>query len=148
MLNIGTNAISSQFLLFNSQIQIRNKSVFFPLFSERDNNFVGQLFKTEGALKSCEQLRGEYGLANKMKCKWIQLIHSLSKWYLYINGIYIIGKFDQSRYPTPSLNQKNQILSLKTLDNKELYNIQLLINFLTPNSQGYFENVFAGHIVE
>ena len=63
-------------------------------------------------------------------------------------NIYIIGKFDQSRYPTPSLNQKNQILCLKKLDNKELYNIQLLINFLTPTWQGYFENVFAGHLVE
>ena len=46
------------------------------------------------------------------------------------------------------LIKKNQILCLDKLGSKELCNIQLLINFLKPTSQAYFENVFAGHIFE
>ena len=45
------SAILSQFLWFSSQIQIGNKSVLFSSFSEQNINFVGQLFKTGGAVK-------------------------------------------------------------------------------------------------
>ena len=44
--------------------------------------------------------------------------------------------------------KKHQILYLNKLDSKELYNIQLLANFLKPTSQAYFENIFAGHVFE
>ena len=73
------SAILSQFLWFNSQIQIGNKSVFFPSFSERNISFAGKLCKTDGAVKPWKQLQEEYGLANKLKFKWVQLIHSLPK---------------------------------------------------------------------
>ena len=46
------------------------------------------------------------------------------------------------------LIRKHQILCLNKLDSKELYNIQLLANFLKPTSQAYFENVFVGHVFE
>ena len=54
MSNIGTISNLSQFLWFNSQIQIGNKSVFFSYFSERNINFVGQMFKAGGAVKPWE----------------------------------------------------------------------------------------------
>ena len=41
-----------------------------------------------------------------------------------------------------------QILCLNKFDRKELYNIQLLANFLKPTSLACFENVFAGHVFE
>ena len=41
-----------------------------------------------------------------------------------------------------------EILCLDKFDSKELYNIQLLANFLKPASQAYFENIFAGHVFE
>ena len=71
------SAILSQFLWFNSQVQIGSKSVFFSFFSER--NFVGQLFKTDGTVKPWRELQEEHGLTNKLKFKWIQIIHSLPK---------------------------------------------------------------------
>ena len=46
------------------------------------------------------------------------------------------------------LIKKHQILCLNKLDSKELYNIQLLANFLKPTLQAYFENVFARHVFE
>ena len=63
--------------MVNRQIQIVNKSVFFSSFSEQNIGFAGQLFKTHGAVKPWKQLQEEYGIANKLKFKWIQLIHSL-----------------------------------------------------------------------
>ena len=74
-----SSAILSQFLWFNSQIQIGNKSAFFSSFSEQNINFVGQLFRTDSAVKPWGQLQEEHGLANKLKFKWIPLIHSLPK---------------------------------------------------------------------
>ena len=71
------SAILSQFLWFNSQIQIGNKRVLFPSFSERNSSFVGQLCETKGAVKPWKQRQEEYGLAKKLKFKWIQLINSL-----------------------------------------------------------------------
>ena len=49
------SAILSQFLWFNSLIQISNKSLFFSSFSERNINFTGQMFETDSAEKPREQ---------------------------------------------------------------------------------------------
>ena len=46
------------------------------------------------------------------------------------------------------LIKKHQILCLHKLDSKDLYNIQLLSNFLKPTSQAYFEKIFAGNVLE
>ena len=142
-----SSAILSQFLWFNSEIQIGNKSVFFSSFSERNINFVGQLFKTDGAVKPWKQLQEEYGLASKLKFKWLQLIHFLLKpWIeqIFIDSRNSINLAIQDHH----LTKKHQIFCLNKLDSKELYNIQLLPNFLKPTSQAYFENIFAGHVFE
>ena len=141
------SAVLSQFLWFNSQIQIGNKGIFFPSFSERNINFVGQLFKTYGTIKPWKQLQGEYVLANKLKFKWIQLIHFLPK--PWIKQIFIdSGNSINLTIQDHHLIKKHQILFLNKLDSKELYYIQLLANSLKPTSQYYFEKVFAGHIFE
>ena len=141
------SAILSQFLWFNSEIQIGNKSVFFSSFSKRNTNFVGQLLKTDGAVKPWKQLQEGYGLASKLKFKWIQLIHSLLK--PWIEQIFIdSGNPINLGIQDHHLTKKHQILCLNKLDSKELYNMQLLPNFPKPTSQAYFENIFAGHVFE
>ena len=140
-------AILSQFSWFNSQIQTGNKSVFFSSFSERNINFVGQLFKTDGAVKPWKLLQDQYGLPNKLNFKWIQLSHSLPKPWIeqvFIDSRNLINLAIHDNH----LIKKHQILCLNKLDSKELYNIQLLANFLKPTSQAYFEKVFAGHVIE
>ena len=77
----------SLFLWFNSEIQKGNKSVFSSSFSERNINFFGHLFKTDGAAKPWKQLQEEYFLPNKLKFKWIQLVHFL--WKPWIKQIFI-----------------------------------------------------------
>ena len=81
------------------------------------------------------------------KFKWIQLIYSLLKpWIeqIFIDSTNSINPAIQDNH----LIEKHQIFCLNKLDSKELYNIQLLINFLKPTSQAYFENIFAGHVFE
>ena len=144
---MAPSAILSQFLWFNSQIQIGNKSVFFSSFSERNINFVGQLFKTDGAVKPWKQLQEEYGLANKLKIKWIQLIHPSPKpWIeqIFIDSENSVNLAIQDHH----LIKKHQILCLNKLDSKELYNIQLLVNYLQPTLQACFENIFAVRVFE
>ena len=141
------SSILSQFLWFNSQIEIGNKSVFFSSFSERNINFVGQLFKTDGAVKPWKQPQEGYGLANKLNFKRIQLIHSLPKPWIEQMFIDLGNSINIAIHDHHSI-KKHQILCLNELDSKELYNIQLLANFLKPTSQAYFENVFAGHVFE
>ena len=89
------------------------------------------MFKTDGAVKPWEQLQGKYGLAKKLKFKWIQLIHSLPKpWIeqIFLNSGNSINLAIQEHH----LIEKHQILCLNKSDSKELYNIQLLANFLKP----------------
>ena len=141
------SAILSQFLWLNSQVQIGNICVFFSPFSERNINFVVQLFKKDRAVKPWKQLQEEYGLANKLNFKWIQLIHSLPK--PWIEQIFIdSGNLINLAIHDHHLIKKHQILCLNKLDSKDLYHIQLLANFLKPTSQVYFENVFMGHVFE
>ena len=131
MSNISPSTISSQFFWFNSQIQIGNKSGFFSSFSKRNNNFVEQLLKTDGSVKPWEQLQENYGLANKLKFKWIHLIYLLPKpWIKQI--IIDSGNSINLAIQAHHLIKKHQILSLNKLDSKELYNTQLLVNFLKP----------------
>ena len=66
------SGILSQFLWFNSEVQIGYKSVFFTSFSEQNMNFVGRLVKRNGAVRPWKRIQEKYGLANKLKFKWIQ----------------------------------------------------------------------------
>ena len=84
---------------------------------------------------------------NKLKFQWIQLIHFLPKpWIeqIFIDLGYSINIAIQDHH----LIKKHQIFCLNELGSKELYDIELLANFLRPTSEAYFENVFVGHIFQ
>ena len=107
MSNIGT--ICNFISVF---IQIGNKSVFFSSFSERNINFVGHLFKTDGAVKPWKQPQEEYGQASKLKFKRIQLIHSFPK--PWIKQIFIdSGNSINLAIQDHHLIKKHQLLWLK-----------------------------------
>ena len=97
-------------------------------------------------MKPWKQLQEEYGLANKLKFKWTRLIHFLPKpWteQIFLNSGNSINHAIQVHHAI----KKHQILLLSKLDSKELYNVQLLTNFLKQTEQAYFENVFAGQVL-
>ena len=69
---------------------------------------------------------------------WMDSTNSFLTETMDKTNIYWLGKFDHSCYPRSSLNQKTSN-TLPQQISKELYNIQLLANFLKPTSQAYFE---------
>ena len=131
----------SQFLWYNSQILIENESVHFKCFSNKNVNFVKQLFKTYGTLKKWDHFKHEYNLQDANKFQWIQLIHAIpNNW----KNIMVNGKGDSFNLAIENhhLIKKNLISCIEKLENKELYFMQILSQYTTPSSQIYFENLF------
>ena len=84
---------------------------------------------------------------NKLKFQWIQLIHFLPR--SWIEQIFIdLGYSINLAIQEHRFIKKHQIFCLYKLGSKELYDIELLANFLRPTSEVYLENVFAGHIFQ
>ena len=61
------SAILSQFLWFNSNIKIDNKSIFISDFASKNINFVGQIFHENGKTKSWDYIKSECNLQSKLK---------------------------------------------------------------------------------
>ena len=60
------STVACQFIWYNKNIQIGNESIYLYSFSNRNLNFVGQLFDTDGKLKSWECIKRQFLLKNKM----------------------------------------------------------------------------------
>ena len=135
------SSIYSQFLWYNSQILIENKSVHFKCFSIKNVNFVKQLFNTDGTLKKWDHFKQEYNLQDANKFQWIQLVHAIpNNW----KNIIVNDKGDSFNLAIENhhLIKKNLILCIEKLESKELYFMQILSQYTTPSSQIYFENLF------
>ena len=72
-------AILSQFLWFNWNIRIANKSMFISGFASKNINFAGQIIHENGKTKSWDYIKSECNLEIKLKYRWIQLTDPLSK---------------------------------------------------------------------
>ena len=73
------SAILSQFLWFNLNIKIDNKSIFTSDFVSKNIHFISQIFHENGKTKSCNYIKSEYNLESKLKYCWIQLTDALPK---------------------------------------------------------------------
>ena len=71
------STVACQFTWFNKHIQIDNKSIYFYNFSNRNLNFVGQLFDIDGKLKSCDCVKHQFLLKNNMQFQYRQIIQAL-----------------------------------------------------------------------
>ena len=69
------STVSCQFIWYNKPIQIDNKSIYLYNFSNRNLNFVGQLFDTDGKLKSWDCVKRQFLL--KIQFQYQQIIHDL-----------------------------------------------------------------------
>ena len=75
------SAISSQYLWYNSNIKIDHKPVYLKEFSEKNINFVSQLFNEIGRLKPWVDIKTCYSLSSVHYFKWVQLINAIpEKW--------------------------------------------------------------------
>ena len=79
--------VACQFIWHNKHIQIDNKSTYFYTFSNSNINFVGQLFDTNGEMKSWECIKHRFSLKKNMQFQYLQIIHALPQhWKESINN--------------------------------------------------------------
>ena len=131
----------SQFIWFNKYIKIDNSSVYIKYFSNKNLNFVGELFETDGKIKPWEKIKTLYNLPNNMEFCWMQIVHALPKsWKKEI--LENKGNSNNLVIYDHHLIKKSQVYSLNRLDSKELYNILITSIYSKPTSQLYYENSF------
>ena len=136
------STIANQFIWFNNLLKIDHKVIFLQQFSDNNLNFVGQLFNSDGSLKSWDFLKTEFFLTEKLKFQWMQLIHALPKpWregLKLIEGNEINNLFIQDHH----LIKRNNVYILEKLNSRELYNMQMALKYTKQVSQSYYENKF------
>lgn len=71
------SCIKSQFLWFNKEIKIDNKPFCFKDVSEKNINFITQLYKPDGKLKQWENVKQEFNLNDSAFYKWVQIVHAI-----------------------------------------------------------------------
>ena len=127
------SCILSSFLLYNKDILISNKPIYFKRFSNNNLNYVTQLFDDTGNSKEWIKLKRKFNLNNNLYFKWIQLIHSIpQKWKNTIKNFRIS---ENLLFLNHHLIKCNILLSQEKLNSKELYLIQLTRDFCKTTSQ-------------
>ena len=116
------SAISSQYLWYNSNIQIDHKPVYLKEFSEKNINFVSQLFNEIGRLKPWEDIKTCHSLSSVHYFKWVQLINAIpEKWKKCF--IQDQGACSNLTVLDHHLIRNYRVCSLDKLNSKELYSM-------------------------
>ena len=83
------SCILSQYLWYNRSIQVDNSSVYFLKFSEKNINYVSQLFSDNGSIKQWHEFKREHNLHESFYFQWLQLIDSIpQRWKIIIKENY------------------------------------------------------------
>ena len=137
------SCILSQNVWYNSYIKINNTTTFIQEFSEKNINFVYQLFDNFGYLKSWDDFKTEFDLNQKLYFKWLQICHAVPKnWKQLIKGNEI---FNNILLLDHHLITENRLVNIQKLSPKELYNIMVFLNPTIPTSQNYYNIKFNDH---
>ena len=129
------------FIWFNSNIKVDSKPVHFSFFSDKNLNFIGQLFNDDGNIKSWKDLKIEFHLKDIHKIYWLQIIDALPKTW---NNIILKDKGNSKNLITfdHHILRNIEIYCLNKLTSNELYLIFVGTNTVKPTTQNYFENLF------
>ena len=73
------STILSEVIWFNSNINVDSKPVHFSFFSNKNLNFIGQLFNDSGNIMPWKDLKIEFHLKDTHKIYWLQIIDALPK---------------------------------------------------------------------
>ena len=65
------STVACQFIWYNKHIQIGNKNIYLYSFSNRNLYFVGQLFDTDGKLKSWECVKHQFPLKSNLGFQYL-----------------------------------------------------------------------------
>ena len=133
--------ILSEFIWFNSNIKVDSKPVHFSFFSDKNVNFIGQLFNENGNIKPWEDIKIEFHLKDTQKIYWLQIIDALPKSW---KDAILKGKRNSKKLVVfdHHIVRKSQICSLHKLTSKELFLILIDANAVKPTAQDYLESLF------
>ena len=135
------SSISSQCFWYNSCLKIDKKPFFYKEFSNKNINYVSNLFSNFGEIKSWEKVMDEFNLDKKFYFKWYQIIHTIPlSWKLTL--LNDNGNCQNLEYLSHHLIKNNQILALEKLIPKELYSLSIFLKTEIPTSQKYFIRPF------
>ena len=74
---------------YNRSIQVDNSSVYFLRFSEKNINYVSQLFSDNGSIKQWHELKTEHNLHESFYFQLLQLVDSIPQsWKIIIKENY------------------------------------------------------------
>ena len=133
------SALASQFIWYNEYIKIINNTICY-YFSQKNLNYIGDLFEDNGKIRSWEDLRAKLGLDGNKRFYfyWRQIIHAIPRaWkemFLECGNNISDLIINEHRFI-----KKHQIYCSENLNNRELYNMQLILKVERPTAQTYFE---------
>ena len=141
------SCILSQYLWYNANIQIDKTSIHFSRFSEKNINYVSQLFNNNGSIKKWHKFKREYNLHQNSYFQWVQLIDSIpEKWKFIIkkNNEVAANLITHDHH----LIKGSRVITLDKLTSTEIYSILTLKVKNKPSSNIYFENLFNYHDID
>ena len=113
----------------------------FLFFSDKNLNFIGQLFNDNGKIKPWEDIKIEFHLKDTKKIYWLQIIDALPKSW---KDIILKDKGNAKNLVIfdHHIVRKSGICSLNNLTSKDLYLILVDANTVKPTAQDNCENIF------
>ena len=139
--------ILSQYLWYNENIQVDKNSIYLVRFSEKNINYVSQLFRPDDSIKKWHELKTEHKLHENSYFQWLQLISAIPEGWKFI--------IKQTHESTTNLIihdhhviKERRILTLDKLSSTEIYAILISKVQNKPSSNFYFENLFNGNDID
>ena len=113
----------------------------FSFFSDKNLNFIGQLFHDNGNIKPWKDLKIEFYIKDTHKIYWLQIIDALPKTW---KDIILKDKGNAKNLVIfdHHIVRNSQICSLNKLTSKELYLIPVETNTVKQTAQNCFEDLF------
>ena len=74
----------SQYLWYNENIQVDKNSIYSVWFSEKNIDYVSQLFRPYGSIKKLHELKTEHELPENSYFQWLQLISAILEGWKFI----------------------------------------------------------------
>ena len=133
------STVACQFIWYNKHIQIDNKSICIYNFSNRNLNFAGQLFDTDGKLKPWQCVKHQLLLKNNMQFQYRQITYVLPQHWRET-----IKQFARNLYSL--YTQDHHLIKCNTIYNLEkqqgTLSYELSLKYDKPTCQSYHEKKF------
>ena len=125
----------SNFLWFNKHILNEKRSTFFRYFSDKNLNFVYELFDNNGSVHSWSNIEEKFDFNNVSNFKWQRLIYALHPFWKKNNPLLIIY------YSQITILLKNTLIAIEKLNSGQLYSLFVYTHPYTPTSQKCFKEL-------